>query len=101
MDPFLGVPWGQVGVVGGLLISLVFAIAMGWLYPRHTVKQMERVWKDRLADKDELIAELRSTNKLVDERNDQLAKDVGHLVEVGRTSAAALSALPTQTGGGR
>jgi hypothetical protein len=54
---------------------------------------MDQVEK-RLKDKDDTIAELRRANMALDARNDLIAEQLRELMELGRTSAAALSSLP-------
>lgn len=99
MDPLLtGIPWGTVGPVLGLAIFVILSVARGWLIPKITHDQHIQIMQQRIDDKDVLIAELRRTYEAVDKRNDELADQVRQLVEVGHTSAAALSALPRAGG---
>ena len=86
-------PWLDLGA-GGLVVLFVLSIYFNWLVPRKSVDKLLQVQKDRLNDRDDLIAELRKTNEALDKRNDMLADQVRELVEIGKTSNAAISALP-------
>lgn len=86
-------PWLDLGA-GGLVVLFVLSIYFNWLIPRKSVDKLLQVQKDRLNDRDNLITELRRTNEAIDKRNDLLADQVRQLVEIGKTSNAAISALP-------
>jgi len=68
------------------LLGLVFVMVMlGWLVPL-------RIVRGRLADKDEIIADLRSANAVLKQNNDQLLRGNTATVQV-------LDALPEAVGG--
>lgn len=87
-------PWASLTTWVGLASFVMVSVIRGWLKPKSSVDELKEQWEKRIADKDELIRELRATVTLLDERNDLLADQVRQLVEVGHTSAAALSSLP-------
>lgn len=94
MEPLVAFPWVQIGSVAGILGLLALSLIRGWLWTSRSVdKVMDQVEK-RLKDKDDTIAELRRANMALDARNDLIAEQLRELMELGRTSAAALSSLP-------
>ncbi len=84
-------PWLNLGIGGLVIITIIF----GLLVPKRSVDKLLRVMEMRLLEKDSIIEELRKTNAVVDQRNDMLADQVRLLTEVGKTTNAAISALPT------
>lgn len=93
-------PWIDVGA-GGLVVLFVLSIYFNLLIPKKTVDNILRIQKSltdlqeqRINDRDEIIAELRKTNEALDKRNDLLADQVRQLIEVGKTTNAAINALP-------
>lgn len=91
-------PWASLTTWIGLAAFVVVSVARGWLKPKSSVDELKEQWEKRIADKDALIAELRETNRLQDERNDLLANQVAQMVEAAHMSAAALSSLPQAAG---
>lgn len=88
MDPLLSSPWSALGTFSGLAVLIVISIMRGWLIPKATHER-------EIAHYEARITELKSTNDLVDARNDMLAEQIRMLTDGLRTSNAALSALPS------
>lgn len=86
--------WVQLGLAGGMIVTFVTALIRGWLWTGASVAKVTEQLQLRIDDRDEVIKELRATNKAHDERNDMLAGQIQQMLEVGRTSNAALTALP-------
>jgi hypothetical protein len=80
----------QIGF-GTLIVILV---ATGVLIPWRTQKRIEKLYADRLADRDARIVELVETNKILDQRADLQSRQIGELIDGVRTSNAVVSALP-------
>jgi len=83
-----------LGLAGGMLVMFVAALSRGWLWTGAAVARVTEQLQLRIDDRDEAIKQLRATNESHDKRNDLLADQIRELVEVGRTSNAALTALP-------
>jgi len=95
-DPLGLPPWASLTTWIGMASFVVISVIRGWLRPKSFVDEIVAQLEKRLADRDELIKELRASYAAVDARNDLLADQVRQLLEVGHTSAAALQALPRQ-----
>jgi len=91
-------PIAQFGFGIGVVLVVVTALLRGTLRPQSSVDREQKHLEARLAEKDLIIAEQRETIRAQDQRNDELAKQVGRLVEVGHTANAALSSLPLPQG---
>lgn len=87
-------PFAQFGALGVVLIGTLIAFSRGWVYSRKSVDDLIRVYKERIVDKNETIADLKAAVTASEERNEMLTKQVGQMVELGRTSNAVLHALP-------
>lgn len=94
MEPLASFPWVQVGSVAGLVGLLVVSLIRGWLWTGSSVDKVIDQMEKRIKEKEETNAELRRANAALDARNDLLAEQLREMMEVGRTSAAALNALP-------
>jgi hypothetical protein len=99
-----------VGIDGGALVSLVavaiLAVWRGWLVPRVTLDRMEQatarvesVQAQRLADSQEREHEWREAWLKEKARGDLQADQISELLELARTTDAALRALKTTAGG--
>lgn len=88
----------QFGFGVGVVLLVVVALLRGTLRPQSSVDREQRHLEARLAEKDLIIKEQRETIRAQDQRNDELAKQVGRLTEIGRTANAALSSLPLPQG---
>jgi hypothetical protein len=88
------IPWSNVSA-GALVTLAVISIYRGWLWTKASVDALKDSYKLLLDDKDRQIEELRKTNHTVDARNDMLAEQVRQLVEIGHTTSAVLTALPS------
>lgn len=86
--------WVQLGLAGGMLVTLAVALTKGWLWTGPSVAKVTEQQEARLADRDETIKELKEANVLLRKTNDTLATTVKESLEIGRTSNAALTSLP-------
>lgn len=81
--------WVPIGINGGavgVLVIFVVAILRGRLVPRKQVDAMINVYKERTED-------FKEANKLIDARNDELARQIGILVPLAEASVKALEAI--------
>jgi hypothetical protein len=83
------VPMGATGI----LALVVLAIVRGALIPR-------RIYEDRMRDKDAQILYYQTALGREVDRNGELTKQVGVLMEVARTADHVLSSLPIGHGDG-
>jgi hypothetical protein len=99
-----------VGIDGGALVSLVaiaiLAVWRGWLVPRITLDRIEasnarveEVQAQRLADSKTREHEWRDAWTAEKARGDLQAEQIGELLELARTTEAALRALKLTAGG--
>lgn len=99
MDPLalapLATPIGWAGIVTLVVVSLI----RGWLVPKLTQDRIERLYAERLSDRDARILELARAYEIVDRRNDLLAEQIHELTVGLRTSTAVVAALPINSGG--
>ena len=87
-------PWGQLGLIMGVVALVVTGLAKGWLRPSSSVDREQKHLEARMADKEEIIKELKAANKDLLETNRIQANTIAQFTEIGRTSNAALTALP-------
>lgn len=87
-------PWGQLGLVFGSIMLIITGFARGWLRPSSSVDREQKHLEGRMADRDALIVELKEQNSFLTETNRIQATSIKEFIEVGRTSNAALRALP-------
>lgn len=86
-------PWPSIGA--GALVSLaVISIYRGWLWTKPAVDKLCNRYDKELENKDKELEFWRQAFQAADKRNDKLADYVQELMEVARTSNAALSSLP-------
>jgi hypothetical protein len=87
-------PWGQLGLIVGSVALIITGFARGWLRPSSSVDREQKHLEGRMADKDNIIEELKAGNKFLMETNRIQATTIAQFIEVGKTSNAALTALP-------
>jgi hypothetical protein len=73
---------------------VVTGFMKGWVFTATSVEWQNKHLEARLVDKDAIIAELKATNAVLMRTNDTNAQSIRELTEIGRTSNAALTALP-------
>lgn len=91
-------PWGQFGLIVTTVGLVITGFARGWLFTSKTVEWQNKHLEARLSDRDETIKELKAENAALVKTNEVNAKSISELVELGRTSNAALTALPRTAG---
>jgi hypothetical protein len=87
-------PWGQLALIVGVVSMVITGLARGWLRPSSSVEREQKHLEARMADKDKIIEELKAGNAFLMETNRIQANTIAQFIEVGRTSNAALTALP-------
>jgi hypothetical protein len=94
------------GALVSLVVLAVLAVWRGWLVPKATVDQLaqateriEAVQAQRLADSQTRENEWRTAWMNEKARGDLQADQIGELLELARTTEAALRALKTTAGG--
>lgn len=87
-------PWGQLGVIVGVVSLVITGFVRGWIFTKWSVEWQNKHLEARLVDRDATIAEQKATIKILMETNAVNGKSIQELVEIGRTSNAALKSLP-------
>lgn len=87
-------PWGQLGLIVGLVTMIVTGFVKGWIFTSTSVQWQNKHLEARLADKDSIIAEQKATIAAVLETNKTNSASIQELVEISRTMNAVISALP-------
>lgn len=87
-------PWGQLALIVGVVWLVITGLIKGWLRPSSSVDREQKHLEARMADKDKIMQELTDANKFLMETNRIQARTISQFIEVGRTSNAALAALP-------
>lgn len=102
MDDFSSLPgWANLSIAGGFLAILFTGLWRGWIWTKPSVDELKSQHKLAIEDKDRQIKEWREAFYNADARNDRQSEYLRELVEVGKTSNAALSALPRPPVAGR
>lgn len=95
MDPLTALsPLAQFGAVGFTFIMSMIAFARGWVYSGKAVEKMIEGYGAVIEGKDEVITDLKAAIAASERRNEMLSTQVSHLVEIGKTGNAVLTALP-------
>lgn len=90
-----GIP-GEVVVQGGavgVLILAVVGLMLGRIVPRRSVTDLLTLHAERLADEKARGDEWKATAKATEVRNDELARQLSELLEVGHTTNALIEGL--------
>lgn len=87
-------PWGQFGLIVTCVALIITGFSKGWLFTSTSVEWQNKHLEGRLTDKDDIIKELKATNAALAEVNAVQARSIQELLEIGRTTNAALTALP-------
>ena len=87
-------PWGQLGLIVGLVSMIVTGFVKGWIFTSTSVQWQNKHLEARLKDKDDIIAEQKATIAAVLETNRTNSASISELVEISRTMNAVISALP-------
>jgi hypothetical protein len=87
-------PWGQLALIVGVVSLVITGLAKGWLRPSSSVDRENKHLELRMGDKDGIIKELKDTNQFLMETNRIQATALRDAAEIGRTTNAALNALP-------
>lgn len=85
--------WANIAANGGptgVVILGLIAILRGYLVPRSQVNALVDLYKERDND-------LKEANRIIDARNDELARQISILVPLAETSVKALEAIRTNT----
>lgn len=102
MDPTLSLPgWANLSIGGFFVVVLFLGLWRGWIWTKPSVEELKIQHQKALEDKDRQIAQWREAYMNADARNDRLAEYLNDMVEVARTSNAALASLPRPPVGSR
>lgn len=93
--------WANVGIGIGFLILLFVGLVTGRIWTKASVDELKAQHKLAIADRDSQIREWREAYLSADARNDKLAEYLREMVDVAKTSNAALTALPRPPVGSR
>ena len=93
--------WANLSLSGGMLLLLFTALWRGWIWTKPSVDELKSQHKLTVQDKDQQINMWREAYLNADARNDKLAEYLREMVDVAKTSNAALSALPRPPVGSR
>lgn len=84
-----------------MFAMLFVALWRGWIWTRPSVDELRSQHKLAIEDKDQQIREWREAYLNADARNDKLAEYLREMVDVAKTSNAALTSLPRPPVSGR
>jgi hypothetical protein len=87
-------PWGTLTLIVGIVTMVVTGFVKGWIFTATSVEWQNKHLEARLADKDQVISELRAANQAHMETNKTNSASIKELVELARTTNAVLTALP-------
>ena len=93
---FEGLPWGTLTPLTALLVVLLLvirAIVTGRWRPKSAVDELLTVLRERLADRDETIREMRAANAALMEAVRTLTVQSDETLALGRATHAVVEAL--------